>query len=370
MGKDKKARVRRKRGSGPTQFDESRRQAVERHPYVVSEIDRLVTEIATLVSKLPPLKLLFRARMTWLSQFEPKTEAEINPDDVLAMRLIDYVQSMIAAVPPSNGQSEELADEDWDELKEKIEKLFQLVRFDYQFSSEHSGDDPRLVQLKSELQVYWCDVRGKRYEAQIPSYLQDMFLPHDEVLKELFGLSGEQFVEAFLKIWTALIFDGPHRVDDFDQLKKDVEDALRRKRSICPHLSGIEDRQLRAEIIRDNGWEQRWHNAFERLQNDLYDVEKISNLPRELLDDLAWSPGEDREFLAEGQFRGWPLRRWPIFKRPFMRLDGRYYCFELSSLFDNLYRVMHRVVLSRKPKYQETWNNIQKNLSESLIHKS
>ena len=99
---------------------------------------------------------------------------------------------------------------------------------------------------------------------------------------------------------------------------------------------------------------------------DLFDVQKSTSLPEKLLKELAWSPGEDTEFFAEGEFRGWPLRIWPLFKRPFIRLNNRYYCFDLYSLLDNIYRVIDRLVNRLKPDYRETWNSIQKRLSENL----
>ena len=51
---------------------------------------------------------------------------------------------------------------------------------------------------------------------------------------------------------------------------------------------------------------------------------------------------------------------------PFIRLGDRYYCFDLNNLFDNLYRVMQRIIMHLKPDYQETWNTIQKRQSENL----
>ena len=99
---------------------------------------------------------------------------------------------------------------------------------------------------------------------------------------------------------------------------------------------------------------------------NLFDVQKITTLPEKLLVELSWRPGEEKDFFAEGEFRGWPLRIWPVFKRPFIRLENQFYCFDLYSLFDNIYRVMQRVILRLKPDYQETWNTIQRSQSEDL----
>ncbi len=96
-------------------------------------------------------------------------------------------------------------------------------------------------------------------------------------------------------------------------------------------------RALFAEVVKENGWEDRQNEILGRfLGTDLFDVQKTTGLPKRFLDELTWCPGEEKDFFAEGEFRGWPLRIWPVFKRPFIRINGRYYCFDLYSLLDNL----------------------------------
>jgi hypothetical protein len=122
-----------------------------------------------------------------------------------------------------------------------------------------------------------------------------------------------------------------------------------------------------ALVVKENGWEERQASVFGRmLFMDLFDVQKVASLPESLLRELAWLPGEDTEFFAEGPFRGWPLRIWPIFKRPFLRVGDSYYCFDLYTLFDYIYRGMQRLILRLKPAYANTWRDIQQRVSEEL----
>jgi preprotein translocase subunit SecA len=106
--------------------------------------------------------------------------------------------------------------------------------------------------------------------------------------------------------------------------------------------------------------------AGEMFGMDLFDVEKNTALPKALLDALSYSPGEDTEFFAPGEFAGWPLRIWPVMRRPFIRLDGSTYCFDIFSLFDNIYRVLRRIVIELEPANKEPWNDGQKAASEEL----
>ena len=70
-------------------------------PKITNEIDTLVTRIADRVSHLPPEQLLHRAwweRASLLMGLGGKETSEF--DRLVAMRMIDYTQSIIASVPP------------------------------------------------------------------------------------------------------------------------------------------------------------------------------------------------------------------------------------------------------------------------------
>jgi preprotein translocase subunit SecA len=102
---------------------------------------------------------------------------------------------------------------------------------------------------------------------------------------------------------------------------------------------------------------------------DLFDVAKLTGFPNRLIDELTWDLGEEPSFFASGEFRGWPLRIWPTMMRPFIRLDGKSMCFDMWSLFDNIYRAIQRITCRLDPDYRETWNARQKAVTEQLPFK-
>ena len=219
-------------------------------------------------------------------------------------------------------------------------------------------------------QYYWCNVRGNRYQVHVEAYLCDVFLPHSAMLKKLFSISAEEFVEELMKIWKSLTFGIGQVCEQMELFRKDTLTALNAKIAQSSPDEDVEIDELMNEVIVENGWEERRDKVFGLFAgNDLYNVQKLTELPKELLDELSWEQGEDLDFFAEGEFKGWPLRIWPIFKRPFIQLAGQYYCFDLHALFDNIYRVMQRIILRIKPDYIETWNKTQQSLSENLPFK-
>ena len=356
------------------EFDKFQKHLIENYPKVVRDIEALVSEIKDIIKALPPEKLLHRA---WgemaVTHINIESESEMGQEEAISLRMIDYVQSVIAAVPPAEDQKDDVTDEEWKKLRSKIKQLFHNISIDYQMcrNAKNRTDDPNLdvnfEEFQFRAQLYWCNVRGVRYPIHQLAHLEDLFLPHTDVFQELFGISGKQFVLEINKIWHALSFGISDVMEDFDRFRHDTLNAIDKKVKHLPPDSELNPPDLMAQVIQENGWEDRRDNIFGRfIGTDLFDVQKTTALPEKLLEKLSWLPGEDKDFFAEGEFRGWPLRIWPIFKRPFIRLGDRYYCFDLNNLFDNLYRVMQRIILHLKPDYQETWNTIQKRQSENL----
>ena len=92
------------------------------------------------MSRLPALQLLHRARMSLMMMYlKPKSEAEVSEDDVLAYRMVDYIQSVIAAISPSEPQHAEVTDEEWNNLEGKVKSLFEKINNEYPFSSTASN---------------------------------------------------------------------------------------------------------------------------------------------------------------------------------------------------------------------------------------
>jgi len=358
----------------------------DRYPKVVAEIDGLVEQIAAQVSQLPPAQLLQHAWWaTAKRRSEVEAESELGLDDGTAQRMIDYVQSVIASVPRDATQRS-LEEVDWNSLAENVEKLFLRVNFDLPLcataKAQESADfDPDVEEFKVKAQMYWCNVRGHRYQVHEPVYLREMFLPHSSVFQELFGISAEQFVEQMTKLLRNLAQGIIGNAGDVESFRRDVLVAVEAKLA-----SGVADEtddadenegpddarfgRLMAAVIKENGWEKRAEDVIGRsVGTDAFDVQLVAGLPQSLLDHMTWTEGEETEFLAPGEMRGWPLRVWPVFRRPFIKIDGRYYCFDHYSLFDSLYRAMQRIIQGLRPDYRQPWNEIQARVAEELPFK-
>ena len=82
--------------------------------------------------------------------------------------------------------------------------------------------------------------------------------------------------------------------------------------------------------------------------------------------DLSYCVGEVKEFInKDNEFSGWPLLNLPIHRRPFIAIDGRYYCFDYYSLSDSFYRALQRAVTMHTDV--DVWKEKQKLGSEKCV---
>lgn len=353
------------------QFKAAQAAMAKRLPAIVAEIDELVLKISNLVARLPPDRLLHRAWREFAAVAIGL--ADKDADDAkrtAAMRMIDYVQSVIASVKPREPYTSEVGDEDWATLSEYVRTLFTRLTFEYQvcqtahMQAQDSNLNMELEEFRVQAELLWMNVRGARYQVHERQALLDVLAPHSNVLVRLYGVDAFILVAELEKILAKLTRGLGWAFNDMAQFRDDV---LNRISDLSQETGSTDLHDLQNKVLEDRELAARYATiAGEIAGIDLFDVEKITKLPKALLDELAWSPGEENEFFAPGQFCGWPLRVWPSLKRPFLRLGERILCFDMFSLFDNFYRVLQRLVFRLAPDYKETWNNLQKEVSEEL----
>lgn len=356
-----------------TQIAEMQKHNAARYDDVVASIDALVARIRTQVSELPSDRLLHRAWWELAAKhIGIKAEVDVDHDGAVAMRMLDYIQSIIASTQRSSTPRDEVSDNDWDSLRAAVDELFQTVNLSYQICrtaralQQNSDLDLHAEAFFFKAQMYWCNVRGDRYQVHEEPHLRALFAPHSEVLEELYGLNADAFVTELTKIVSSLTRGVERAFTELNDFRKESLDAVERKIH-DPVNAGKTFDQLFEETIVERGWEQRRidvGNLWAGL--DLFDVGKLTALPANLISELTWDAGQDTEFVAPGPLAGWPLRVWPTFKRPFIRLDGRACCFDLHSLCDHIYRIMSRVIRRAKPSYEEAWKTGQQAVSEQL----
>ncbi|OBU35439.1 MULTISPECIES: SEC-C metal-binding domain-containing protein [Photobacterium] len=360
------------------QFVDFQKELAGNFDDIVIQIDELVDKISVMVSTLPAEQILQRAWFEMAMQhIGLRSEIETNSENVLSVRMLDYLQSIIVSVSPNSALKSEVSESDWIELNNAVEKLFNLINYSYHIchTAKRKELNPDIDMDEEEFyfkaQMYWCNVRGERYHQFQAAHLSDLLLIHSSVIEENFGISSEQLISELMKIQDSLMYGMGNAIEDMQLFQKETMLCVKDRILQGEKIEKEEDvGELLRLVIHENNWDSRNEDICGRFMGlDLFDVAKVTNIPEKLLSSLSFSRGEDKEFFSEGEYRGWPLRIWPVFKKPFVKLNGRYYCFDLNSLFDNFYRVMQRVIFSHAPLYKPDWNEKQKNISEELPFK-
>jgi hypothetical protein len=221
-----------------------------------------------------------------------------------------------------------------------------------------------LEEFRFRAEGMWMHVRGKRYQPHERIALADLLAPHSDVFERLFGINAPTLVAEFDKILVKLTSGAGEAMLAMKQLQIDSVERMEE----LAELTSIDT----IEALREKLWDdpelaaRRDTVMGEVVGVDLFDVAKITNLPTTLVDALTWNLGEEDTFLTPGKLAGWPLRIWPTMLRPFVRLEHRALCFDMWSLFDNIYWALQRIVCRLEPSYRETWNARQKAVTEEL----
>lgn len=347
----------------------------KRYPEVVKEVDRLVEKIFSAVAVLPPSQLMQRAWYEFfISSRNISVESDVKEENATALRMIDYVQSVIAATPRGDPQKTELSDADWAALRNDVATLYRKLNVEYPASytahvkAAAEGYSEEMQELLVRAQLQWCNVRGDYYQVHQVGVLSDLLRPQSDLIEAAYGITAETLVGEFNKIWRSLTFGLHDVMIAFNAAYIETMDEVQRMISKDHEAIGSSSFPELLDIaVRTLGHKKTLDAAMQTMHGmALFDVGKITSLPRSFLDDFSWAPAQDTDFLAAGEMRGWPLRIQPIFRRPFLKLDGTYYCFDLHSLFDNFYRQMEKRIFQRSEQEKQTWISNRKEISETL----
>lgn len=300
----------------PDQFKEYHERLAESYPKIVSEIDALIAEATTLISATEPLSLLHRAWWERAAAYvKINSEVEVVAEHAHKQRMIDYVQSLIAATPPAENQNE--ADEaTWQRLSKAVMSIFEKLNpwFFISESAHRRTTLPEINEATEEFrfraQIIWCNVSGAEYQAHNITALRELLVPQSDNIKKAYGLDGEQLCDELAKVWHSLTMGIGEAFQAMEEFRQESLDALEADIQASIAVEGSLAEQMDRTVLR-HGLAEKRDAAFGKFIGlDLFDLQKVTDLPFELLNDFSWSPGQETDFLSEGNLKGWPLRIW------------------------------------------------------------
>jgi len=294
--------------------EEASEKMAEHLPTITAEIDDLVAQIAEQIARLPGELLLQRAWWEF-ARIKMMQDSPSEFDSLPAMRMIDYVQSVIASVKPAENIASEVSEEEWVKLSERVKTLFTRLTLEYQTALtaskgiENKDFDVEFEKFRCQAENIWINIRGQRYQYHEKQALEDILLPHSDVFLQLFGINAQTLIDEFDKILVKLSRGLMDIKIEFNSFRADT---INRIGELDKEAGFADIDALRDKVFKDPELEARRKRVEGELFGlDLFDVGKNTNIPKDLLDELTWSPGEEEDFFAPGPFRGWPMRVWP-----------------------------------------------------------
>jgi len=160
-------------------------------------------------------------------------------------------------------------------------------------------------QVEFHAKSSWVMLRGHRYQVLEGEFLRFVFHPHDEALRRAYGVGADEVAAGIQDI-----------ADAMRTGVADAAEAIAEAQSRAVQLAAKEEVELGEAIERLRAEDPEYGPKVDGAMRDMLfggtcNVSRHTQLPQDLLDDLAFKPGANTEFFAPGDYCGTPLRTLP-----------------------------------------------------------
>lgn len=337
----------------------------EHYQEVKDKITCKINKIKDLVSTSNPLSIMnFFVSMSFVSMANMLSENEYTAEQNYTIRAIEYIQSILVSTENySQVGTDEVEDdsEKYFEILNLVIELYQEVNMFYSYwgayikkQEESISDEIIRYIVESQLAAL---VRGERYQIYEIAHLRSLLLPHDDVMIELFQITGDEFITGLEKLQYALSSAKADAANNFMEAFEKIQKKF-----------DVNEEASFESLIDDKEREKAQFAIEDLFGNSLYNVKRVTQWSDEIIDSLSYELNQYDDFF-DGEYAGWPIKDLPVQKKPFIKIDGVSYCFDYYNLFDNIYRIIQKTIKELKPSYVNDWSHIQQRTSEQMVEK-
>lgn len=276
--------------------------------------------------------------------------------------LLEYVHAVLASdAPPADMTFDEAM---CAELFELGRNLRQQAMFFAMATSADTKDGvfgPDTANIEFHAKTTWVMLRGNRYQVLEGEFYRYVLAPHNDVLKEVYGVGAADIAEGFQAMADAM---RSGHADAFTEMTKSFEAVQSYAAAQNTPLEDVMEAWTSANAEQSKTAGRAMDDMF---RGGIANVSRHAKLPPMLLADLAYQRGEETEFFAEGDFSGTPYRTLPARKKPLIQLGSDFYAVDPCLIRDAGYRALLYNLLQRKPDYKKTFEDRQKSMSEAAF---
>ncbi|MDI5929023.1 YecA family protein [Rhizobium leguminosarum] len=276
--------------------------------------------------------------------------------------LLEYVHAVLASdAAPEHTKFEKAACAELFTLGCKLKEKSMLFAMATSANTKDGLFGPDTANIEFHAKSSWVLLRGNRYQVLEGEFYSYVLAPHDDLLKEIYGVGSGEIAAGFQHMADAARTGQAHAIEK-------MITQFQQARAFAAE-KGKPLKDVMAEWVAANADQSK---ATGQAIDDMFrggvaNVSRHTKLPATLLADLAYQRGEETEFFAAGDYAGTPYRTLPARKKPLIQLGTDYYAVDPCFTRDAGYRALLFNLLQRKPNYKKTFEDRQKTMSESAF---
>ena len=350
-------------------IDEKKRKETE--VSLLKDMEATAARMRKLIVGMPPLELLgyiyahpiFLAKADKSVDVDGPTEADA-PKELVSQNqfLLEYLHAVLASDAASDDvKFDETTCAELFELSRNLREQAMKFALVSSVGTKTGVFGPDTARVEIQTKSNWVTLRGNRYYVVEGEFYRYVLAPHDKVLKEIYGVGADDIAKGFQAMAHSTRsghFDAISEVTkQYHAAQAFADENQKPLKDITGAWGAKNPEQLRAV-----------HQAMDDVfRGGVANVSKHTKLPATLLEDLAYTRGEETEFFAAGDFAGTPYRTLPARKKPLIQLGSDYYAVDRCFARDAGYRALLLNLLRRRPDYKKTFIDRQKMMSEAAF---
>lgn len=332
------------------------------------EMEELARRLRDTISAQPPKDLLGyiygQRSLRALRDAESEPGASVGDADAVDSDqfLLEYVHAVLAATPE---QPDAVFDEEscanLHDVADRLRRAAMMYAVASSIDTDGGLFGPKTGEVEFHAKGAWVLLRGHRYQVLEEEFYAYVLAPHDEVLRETYGVGALEIAKGFQAMANA---SRAGQGLAAETLAKHFEAA-----QAFAAREGVPFGDVAEAWIKEHADDMKAAALAmdDMVRGGICNVSRHTELPAALLSDLAFERGEETEFFADGPLVGTPFRTLPARKKPLIRLDGEYYAVDPCFTRDAGYRALLYNLLQRQPAYKKTFEERQKVLTEGAF---
>lgn len=346
----------------------------QKHRMSASSLLRSMEDIASrmrsLIVEIPPLELIgyiYAQRMMKIipdQSAEDEGEETSDNDDLVNENqfILEYVHAVLASeISTGTVAFNENACQDLYKLGRSLREQALIYAMVTSIDTKDGVFGPSTAEVEFRAKSNWVLIRGNRYQVLEGEFYRYVLAPHDDVLREVYGVGAVDIASGFQAMANAMRAGHAKAIleiaNQFDTVTTFAAERSKAFKDIMEEWAVQHADQLKAT-----------QQAFaDILWGGVANVSRHTSLPPKLLADLAYQRGEETEFFAPGDYAGTPFRTLPARKKPLIQLGSDYYAVDPCFARDAGYRALLFNLLRHKREYSVAFKERQKAMSEAAF---